>query len=94
MVMKNLKQNLLNVLSVYLVVFRVRGTFLSALYTVENFGILLAYIIGNFFEFYAMPLVSIILTAIFATLLLFIPESPTFLVRKNKIDVSEMKTRD
>lgn len=73
--------------------FRVRGTFLSALYTVENFGILLAYIIGNYFEFYAMPLFSIIVTVIFGILLLQIPESPTFLVRKNKIDVSKIHNK-
>lgn len=69
--------------------FSIRGTFLSALYTIENFGVLLAYIIGNYFKFYAMPLFSIILIAIFAFLLLFIPESPTFLVKQKQFDVSE-----
>lgn len=69
--------------------FSIRGTFLSALYTIENFGVLLAYIIGNYFEFYAMPLFSIILIAIFAFLLSFIPESPTFLIKQKQFDVSE-----
>lgn len=68
--------------------FSLRGTFLSALFTVENFGVLLAYIIGNYFKFYAMPLFSIILTAIFALLLFTIPESPIYLVRQKRFDVS------
>lgn len=66
----------------------IRGTLLSTLYAVENLGVLLAYIIGEYFQFYAMPLFSIILIAAFAILLLFVPESPIFLIRANKIEVS------
>lgn len=66
----------------------IRGTLISSIYAVEVLGVLLAYIIGEYFKFYAMPLFSIILIAAFAILLLFVPESPIFLVRKNKIDVS------
>lgn len=71
--------------------YSIRGTLLSALYAVENLGVLLAYIIGEYFKFYAMPLFAIILIAAFAILLLFIPESPIYLIRKNKIDVSKRK---
>lgn len=72
---------------------RIRGTLLSALYAVENLGTLLAYIIGDYFKFYAMPLFSIILIATFAILLWFIPESPIYLVRRNQIDVSKIQKK-
>lgn len=58
------------------------------MFTIENFGVLLAYIIGNYFDYYAMPLFSIILTAVFALLLFTIPESPIYLVRQKQFDVS------
>lgn len=67
---------------------RIRGALLSAIYASENFGLLLAYIIGNYFDYYAMPLFSIGLTATFALLILFLPEAPLFLMRQNKIEVS------
>lgn len=72
----------------------IRGTLLSTLYAVENLGVLLAYIIGEYFKFYAMPLFSIILIATFAILLFFVPESAIYLVRKNKIEVSEREKRE
>lgn len=67
---------------------RHRGFLLSTVYATENFGILIGYIIGNYFDYYAMPLFSIILISIYTILILILKESPIFLVRQNKIDVS------
>lgn len=66
----------------------VRGLFLTSVYTSENVGFLIAYIIGNYFDYYAMPLFSIVLTAIYMLLIALLPETPTYLMRSNKIDVS------
>lgn len=68
--------------------FRVRGTLVSTLSLTENFGILLAYIIGNYFDFYATPQFTIVLTTLFGILLCFFPESPLILVKQEKIAVS------
>lgn len=100
------------ILFFFAIICSIRGTFLSALFTIENFGVLLAYvismyiylhlsiyiyiyiyryIIGEYFEYHAMPLFSIILTAVFALLLFTIPESPIYLVRQKKFDVSRLR---
>lgn len=62
----------------------------STLVLAENFGYLLAYIIGNYFDFYAIPKFGILITAIFAILLVFFPESPLILVKQNKMAVSKV----
>lgn len=67
---------------------RIRGAFLSSVYASESLGFLLAYIFGNFFDYYSMPLISIILTTIYTVFLLRFPEVPIYLVQENKIDVS------
>ena len=46
-----------------------------------------SYIIGTFYDFYVAPKVMIVLTVTFGVLLLFFPESPTFLVKQNKLTV-------
>lgn len=71
---------------------RIRGALLSTVYVSENVGFLLAYAMGDFFDYFSMPLFGIILTATYTVLLIFLPEAPIFLVQKNKIEVSvEMK---
>lgn len=65
----------------------VRGTLVSTLILMETFGILLAYIIGNFCDFYTIPKFAIALTTIFATALYFLPESSLFLLKQQKINV-------
>lgn len=68
---------------------RIRGAFLSSVYTSENLGFLIAYTIGHFFEnMSAMPIFAIALIAVYMFLILFLPETPIFLMRKNKINVS------
>lgn len=69
-------------------IFSIRGAFLSAVYTTENLGFLIAYTFGNYFDYYAMPLFAIVLTSVYTILILFLPETPIFLMRQNKVDVS------
>lgn len=69
-------------------VFSVRGAFLSSVYTSENVGFLVAYTIGNYFGYYAMPLFAIVLIVIYMVLIALLPETPIFLMRQNKIEVS------
>lgn len=66
---------------------RVRGLLGSSFTFSCNFGILLAFTFGNFFDFYTVPILVIALSAIFGVALLFFPESPSFLMKQNKISV-------
>lgn len=67
---------------------RVRGRLVSTLILSETTGILLAYIIGNYFDFYAIPKFAIALTTIFVVSLYFLPETSLFLMKQNKVKVS------
>lgn len=66
---------------------RIRGFLTSTHVLTENFGILLGYIIGAFFEFYAIPLCAIILAISSGMMIYFLHETPLFLVKQNKIAV-------
>lgn len=66
----------------------VRGALGSTLILAENFGILLAFILGNFCDYYTTPIVVIGITILCAGFLFFLHESPRFLVKRNKIFVS------
>ncbi|XP_055302940.1 uncharacterized protein LOC129568722 [Sitodiplosis mosellana] len=72
---------------------RVRGAIVTSLVVTENFGMLVSYIIGNFYDFYVTPKVMIVLTVIFGVLLCFFPESPTFLLKQNRISEAERSIR-
>lgn len=68
----------------------VRGTITSTLVLTENSGILLSFILGHFCSFHTTPVAVIALIALFAVLIyFFFPETPMFLVKQNKILVSE-----
>lgn len=66
----------------------VRGSIVSSLVLLENFGILIAFILGHFCDFHTTPMIVIVLIAVCTILLYFFPETPTFLVKQNKISVS------
>lgn len=68
---------------------RIRGFLTTTHVLLENFGILLAYIIGAFFDFSAIPIFAISLAILSVFLIYYcLPESPLFLVKNNKISVS------
>lgn len=53
-----------------------------------DFGILLAFIVGNTCDYYTIPKLMIILLIAFGISFSFFPESPTVLVKQNRIIVS------
>ncbi|XP_055302945.1 facilitated trehalose transporter Tret1-like [Sitodiplosis mosellana] len=63
----------------------IRGTLGSTMMLSGNTGTLLAFVLGNFCDFYTTPIVIIILTIIFAISFFFFPESPIFLFKQNRI---------
>lgn len=66
----------------------VRGKLMSTLILTETTGILLGYIIGSSFDFYAIPKFAIALTTIFSISLYFLPETSLFLMKQNRVNVS------
>lgn len=54
---------------------------------------LLAFVLGNYCDFFIMPKIAIVLAALCGITLPFFPDTPTFLVKQNKIDVSVAKRK-
>lgn len=67
---------------------KVRGALVSTFVLTWRFGTLLAYILGEYSHYYTTPIITIALVTVFAFSLCFFPESPTFLVKQNRISVS------
>ncbi|XP_055298714.1 facilitated trehalose transporter Tret1-like [Sitodiplosis mosellana] len=68
---------------------RVRGFLGSTLVLTCNFGILLAFVFGNYFDFYMTPKFVIMLTIVCGILLYFFPETPSFLIKQNRLSEAE-----
>ncbi|XP_055301605.1 facilitated trehalose transporter Tret1-like [Sitodiplosis mosellana] len=68
---------------------RIRGALGATQILTVNFGTLLAFILGNSFDYYTTPTFLLILLFIFAISFAFFPESPTVLVRQNRIAEAE-----
>lgn len=66
---------------------RVRGVLGSTVVLSCNIGMLIAFTLGNFCDFYTTPIVVIGLTILFAVGILFFPETPSFLMKENQIAV-------
>ncbi|KAL0112234.1 hypothetical protein PUN28_011947 [Cardiocondyla obscurior] len=64
----------------------IRGMLASILVFSVNFGILLAYILGGVMSFRTFPLPVIALLIVFLVLFIFMPESPVYLVRRNRMN--------
>lgn len=56
---------------------------------IYNFGVLLAFLLGNYFDYFMTPKVMIGFLIVFVSLFIFFPESPMVLVKQNKIMVSD-----
>lgn len=54
-----------------------------------NFGVLVAYTLGNYCDYYTTPKFVIAAAILFAFLLVLFPESPTILMKQNKVKVNE-----
>lgn len=67
----------------------IRGALVTILTLGEFFGFMLTFILQHYFGFYAIPKFVVAVMLIFAGLFVFFPESPLFLIKQNRIDVSE-----
>lgn len=63
----------------------IRGMLASILVVSVNSGVLLAYILGGVMSFRAFPVVGVALSVLFFITFIFMPESPVYLVRRNRI---------
>lgn len=71
--------------------YSIRGVLGSTVLLTFNIGMLLAFILGNYCNFFVIPKVGAVLAGLCGILLPFFPESPIFLIRQNKIAVSFYK---
>ncbi|XKL66792.1 hypothetical protein PGB90_010212 [Kerria lacca] len=63
---------------------KIRGTVLSTLYTFFYLGILIQYILGTFLEYHSICIVSLAICSLFYIFLIFVKESPSYLITKSK----------
>lgn len=70
----------------------IRGLLTSSVILGSYTGIMFAFLLGAFFDYHIMPIVTIALTALFAILFYFFPESPTYLMKQNKLLVNILQT--
>jgi MFS family permease len=63
----------------------IRGMLASILVFSVNSGIVVAYILGGVMSFRVFPVVSVVLAVLFFITLIFMPESPVYLVRQNRM---------
>ena len=69
-------------------IFSIRGALGSTKILTYNFGNLMAYILGNSCDYYTIPKFLLVLLVIYAISFSFFPESPTVLVKQNRIAVN------
>jgi len=62
----------------------IRGMLASILIVSVNVGILVAYILGGIMSFRALPVAVIALILLYLITFVFMPESPLYLVRRNR----------
>lgn len=67
---------------------RVRGTLGSSLVLTANFGGLLGFIFGDYCNYDTTPLIVIAMTLVFLGGFFFFPETPTVLIKMNRMKVS------
>ncbi|XP_037039592.1 facilitated trehalose transporter Tret1-like [Bradysia coprophila] len=72
---------------------RVRGTLGSLVILTTNLGLLLSFILGEFCDYNTTPKVTIVLIIIYAILFSIFPESPSALMKQNKITEAEKSIR-
>lgn len=67
--------------------FSVRGVLGSTVMFCYNIGMILAFVLGAYCEYGTTPKVVIGLTIFFAVSFYFLPETPTVLIKQNKLSV-------
>lgn len=82
------KSKINNLFSIY----RVRGTLGSFIVLFCNLGILLGFILGAYCDYNMTPYVFISAIVLFVLLFFFFPESPSFLIKQNRLLVRNSNT--
>lgn len=72
---------------------RVRGTLGSLLVFSCNIGILLAFVLGNYFSYIASPIVLFCIPCLFMLAFIFFPETPAYLMKSGKEKVIQNKNK-
>lgn len=65
----------------------VRGTLGSTLLLSCNFGLLLSYIFGNYFNYSVVPIIYMAFPLIFLICFYFMPDTPKYLADNNRFEV-------
>lgn len=63
-----------------------RGAMVSSCLLMQNVGLLSMYIIGTYLDYYTVLWISLCVGAVPAVAMLFAPESPAYLVKREKLD--------
>lgn len=71
------------------VICRVRGTLSAVFVLAANVGGLFGFVIANYFDFVQQAIISMFFPILFFVVFAFVPETPTFLQRRNKTEVSD-----
>lgn len=69
----------------------IRGSLGSLLVLSQNIGILIMYVIGAYMNFYHVTYIAICVPVLVALTMLKAPETPEFLIKQGKIDVSDVQ---
>lgn len=72
---------------------RIRGSLGSCLVLSCNIGLLLAFVLGNYLDYYIIPYVYLSLPLLFLVAFAFLPESPPYLLKSRKEKEAEKALR-
>lgn len=72
---------------------KIRGALGSLLPLTCNVGIFLVFVLGNFFSFSVVPVISLTAPILFLFLFMFFPETPQFLMKAGRTDEAERSMR-
>lgn len=70
---------------------RVRGTLSAVFVLAANFGFLLGFVVANYFDCVQQATISMFFPILFFIVFAFVPETPAYLQRCNKSEVSDCK---
>lgn len=70
---------------------RYRGFFIAALVLAFSIGILLSHLLGTFFAWGTTALINAVISIVGFVLLIFAPESPSWLTKKGRLEKAERK---
>lgn len=73
--------------------YRIRGALGSIVTLTANSGILIGFLVGNYFSYEMVPKILLAFPVLFLVCFYFFPESPYYLMQKNKVQEAERSLR-